>query len=111
MQELSEEWQVSRTYIYQQKDQVLDYIRTLDGAAEGCPCVSLDDRFVKWAVISLSLECHAPESGIQQFFRSVLGMKAQTMRYSRGTAPFLPGSTWAPLIYTFLKNLETGQLT
>ena len=82
VQELSEEWQVSRTYIYQQKDQVLDYIRTLDGAAEGCPCVSLDDRFVKRAVISLALECHAPESGIQQFFGSVLGMHISIGRIS-----------------------------
>ena len=45
MQELSEEWQVSRTYIYQQKDQVLDYIRTLDGAAEGTADIPMRRRW------------------------------------------------------------------
>lgn len=67
VQELSEEWQVSRTYIYQQKDQVLDYIRLLDGAAEGCPCVSLDDRLVKGLSSALHWNAMRRKAGYSSF--------------------------------------------
>ena len=45
--EISKEAQVSRTYIYQQKAGVENYMETLDKAGEPVPSINVDKGFIK----------------------------------------------------------------
>ena len=72
--EISKEAQISRTYIYQQKASVQNYIETLDKAGEAVHSVNIDKSFIQRMVLSLSLDCHASTEGIQRTFASVFGM-------------------------------------
>ena len=63
--EISKEAQISRTYIYQQKVSVQNYIETLDKAAEPVLSKNIDKGFIKRMVLSLFLDCHASTEGIR----------------------------------------------
>ena len=56
---------VSRQWVYQQKDSVLNYIDSLDCPKEPIPSINIDERFIKRMVLSLSLGCHASIDGIR----------------------------------------------
>ena len=62
--EISKEAQVSRTYIYQQKASVQNYMETLDKTEEPVLSINIDKGFIKRMVLSLSLDCHASTEGI-----------------------------------------------
>ena len=72
--EISKETQVSRTYIYQQKAGVQNYIETLDKTEEPVLSINIDKGFIKRMVLSLSLDCHASTEGIQRTFASAFGL-------------------------------------
>ena len=72
--EVSKEAQVSRTYIYQQKASVQNYIETLDKAQKPVSSINIDKGFIERLALSLSLDCHASIEGIQRTFASVLGL-------------------------------------
>ena len=72
--EISKEAQVSRTYIYQQKANVQNYIETLDKIGEPVLSINIDKGFIKRMVLSLSLDCHASTEGIQRTFASAFGL-------------------------------------
>ena len=72
--EISKEAQVSRTYIYQQKASVQNYIETLDKTREPVLSINIDKGFIKRMVLSLSLDCHASTEGIQRTFASAFGL-------------------------------------
>lgn len=65
---------VSREWVYQQKDSVLNYIDSLDCQKEPVPSINIDERFMERMVLSLSLDCHASIDGIRRTFSSVLGV-------------------------------------
>lgn len=72
--EIANELQISREWVYQQKDSVLDHISSLDNDKEPVPSIIMDAHFVKRMVLSLSLDCHASADGIIRTFDSVLGL-------------------------------------
>ena len=71
--EISSASQLSREYIYQQKNMVQDFIRSLDETSHDSCLVAVDERLVKRMVLSLSLDCHASAEGIQRTMQAVLG--------------------------------------
>ena len=79
---ISEDTCVSREWVYQQKDFVLDYIHSLDYQKEPVPSINIDERFIERMVLSLSLDCHASINGIQRTFSSVLGTGISAGRIS-----------------------------
>lgn len=80
--EISKEEQVSRTYIYQQKANVQNYIETLDKTEEPVLSINIDKGFIKRMVLSLSLDCHASTEGIQRTFASAFGLHLSYGRIS-----------------------------
>ena len=79
---ISEDACVSREWVYQQKDSVLDYIHSLDCQKEPVLSINIDERFIERMVLSLSLDCHASINGIQRTFASVLGTGISAGRIS-----------------------------
>lgn len=72
--EISKESHISRTYIYQQKASVQNYMETLDKTNESLLSINIDEAFINRMVLSLSLDCHASTEGIQRNFESVFGL-------------------------------------
>lgn len=72
--DISKETQISRTYIYQQKANVQNYMETLDKAQNNVLSINIDKNFIERMVLSLSLDCHASTEGIQRNFASVFGL-------------------------------------
>lgn len=71
--EISSASQISREYIYQQKDMVLDFIHSLDNTSYDSCLIAVDDRLITRLVLSLSLDCHASIEGIQRSAQAILG--------------------------------------
>lgn len=72
--DISKETQISRTYIYQQKATVQNYMESLDKAEDHVFSINIDKGFIERMVLSLSLDCHASTEGIQRNFASVFGL-------------------------------------
>lgn len=72
--EIAQEFQASREWVYQQKERVQNHIDSIDNGPGPVPSISLDGRFEKRMILSLSLDCHASAEGIQRTFSSVFGM-------------------------------------
>jgi hypothetical protein len=64
---------MSREYVYQQKEQVIRYADSLDKTEPESPIIRLDKRTIERIILSLTLDCQAPQSGIQRFFDEVCG--------------------------------------
>lgn len=80
--EISRDSQVSREWVYQQKNGVLDYIQSLDNE-NGCfPSIVMDKRFIERLVLSLSLDCSASIDGIRRTFSSVFGLQISSGKIS-----------------------------
>lgn len=73
VKEISEEIGMSREYVYQQKKKVIQYAETLNKAEPEVPILRLDEGGIKRTILSLTLDCHAPQNGIQSFFETVCG--------------------------------------
>ena len=71
--DISSSSHVSREYIYQQKDMVLEFIHSLDNTSLDSCLIAVDDRLIKRLVLSLSLDCHASIEGIQRSAQALLG--------------------------------------
>ncbi len=80
--EIASESQVSREWMYQQKDCVPGHISSLDNDKESAPSIVMDISFVKRMVLSLSLDCHASADGISRTFDSVLGLHISARKIS-----------------------------
>lgn len=80
--DISKETQVSRTYIYQQKAGVQNYMETLDRAENPVLSINIDKRFIERMVLSLSLDCSASIDGIRRTFSSVLGLQISSGKIS-----------------------------
>lgn len=72
--DISKENQISRTYIYQLKANVQNYMESLDKAENHVLSINIDKGFIERMVLSLSLDCHASAEGIQRNFASVFGL-------------------------------------
>lgn len=72
--DISKETQISRTYTYQQKASVQNYMESLDKAENHVLSINIDKGFIERMVLSLSLDCHASAEGIQRNFASVFGL-------------------------------------
>lgn len=72
--DISKETQISRTYIYQQKANVQNYMESLDKAEDHVLSIKIDKSFVERMVLSLSLDCHASIEGIRRNLASVFGL-------------------------------------
>ena len=78
VKEISEEINMSREYVYRQKLRVEQYAETLDNSEPEEPTISLDKRTKERIILSLTLDCQSPQSGIQRFFETVLGISVST---------------------------------
>ena len=72
--ELHEQIGMSRSYIYQQKKQVMEYAASLDDPRKSGKIIELDKSLIKKAVVSLMLDCGSSTEGVQRFFEAVFGM-------------------------------------
>ena len=73
VKEISEEIGMSREYVYQQKEKVIQYAESLDNAEPEVLTLRLDKRNIERMILSLTLDCQSPQSGIQNFFETVCG--------------------------------------
>lgn len=73
VKEIVEEIGMSRQYVYQQKGQVIQYAKSLDNAEPEVPMLRLDKQTMERMILSLTLDCQSPQSGIQRFFETVCG--------------------------------------
>jgi hypothetical protein len=78
VKQVAEEVGMSRWYVYQQKDKVIQYAESLDDAEPEAFILRLDNRTIKRMILSLSLDCQSPQTGIQSFFETVCGMHIST---------------------------------
>ena len=77
VKEISDEIGMSREYVYQQKEKVIQYAETLDNAEEEVLTLRLDKRNIERMILSLTLDCQSPQSGIQSFFE-IIGKPVST---------------------------------
>ena len=63
---------MSRSYVYEQKGNVQNHIKTLTEQHESVQMIELTPEFKKRLIISAALDCGAPMSGIQRVFETVL---------------------------------------
>ena len=73
--DISKESQISRTYIYQLKTNVYNYMESLDNTEDHAPSIKIDKGFIERMVLSLSLDCHASTEGIRRNLASVFGLR------------------------------------
>lgn len=69
--EISEESGMSREYVYQQKKKVIKYAEKQDEEELEEAVLKLDKKHIERMILSLSLDCQSPASGIQRFFETV----------------------------------------
>ncbi len=74
VRELSKESGVSRTWIYQQKEDVTQYASMLDEQEEAHRSIQVTEQFIERLALSLALDCRGPLEGIERTFRSVIGV-------------------------------------
>jgi len=74
VRELCEESGVSRTWVYQQKEDVTQYASALDEQEEVHRSIQVTEQFIERLVLSLALDCRGPLEGIRRTFRSVIGV-------------------------------------
>ena len=70
--ELSNTSGISRGYIYRQKDKVIEYANKLDNSEIEVPTLKLDKQTIDRMILSLTLDCQSPNSGIVRFFETVV---------------------------------------
>lgn len=63
---------MSREYVYQQKAKVIAYARELDNNEGEVPILKLDKQTIDRMILSLTLDCQSPNSGIVRFFKTVI---------------------------------------
>lgn len=80
--EISKDSQISREWVYHQKNCVLDYIQSLDSESGCLPSIIMDTNFIERMVLSLSLDCSASIDGIRRTFSSVLGLQISSGKIS-----------------------------
>jgi len=78
VREISEEIGMSREYVYQQKEKVIQYAGSLDSVEPETLTLRLDKHKIERIILSLTLDCQSPQSGIQRFFENVLGEPIST---------------------------------
>jgi Mg2+ and Co2+ transporter CorA len=78
VKEISEEIGMSREYVYQQKEKIIQYAELLDDAEPEVLTLRLDKRNIERMILSLTFDCQSPQSGIQSFFETVCGKQIST---------------------------------
>ena len=73
---------MSRSYVYEQKAEVLKYVEELDTSVPESPVLLLDDNTIEKMVLTLTMECQSPSSGIQNFFETICGINVSAGRIS-----------------------------
>lgn len=71
--DLAKEAQLSRTSVYAAKNEVVQFVQSLDEHSKDSQTVEITEEFMVRMVLSLSLDCHATLEGIQRFAESVFG--------------------------------------
>ena len=64
---------MSRSYVYEQKEKVKNYIETIPEQHESVQVIEMTADFRKRLILSMALDCGSPMSGIQRVFETVLG--------------------------------------
>jgi len=62
---------MSRSYVYEQKDNVTNHIKTLT-EQQNFPMIKVTPEFKKRLIVSMALDCGSSMSGIQRVFETVL---------------------------------------
>ena len=68
VKKIAEEIGMSREYVYQQKGKVIQYAKSLDNSEPEVLTLRLDKKTIERMILSLTLDCQSPQSGIQNFF-------------------------------------------
>lgn len=80
--ELTDEIDMSRSYIYEQKAKVQDYINALDEEKPKGKMLEVTKEFIKQSVISLMLNCRASIEGAQRHIEDIYGVRVSAGRIS-----------------------------
>ena len=73
---------MSRSYVYEQKTEVIKHADELDATASKAPILELTKETIEKIVIILTMECQSPNSGIQSFFETICGINVSAGRIS-----------------------------
>ena len=82
--EISKEAGISREYVYQQKAKIHQYAEGLDNIESDVPVLKLDEKTIDRIILSLTLDCQSPNSGIVRFFETVIGEVTVSAGYISG---------------------------
>ena len=73
---------MSRSYVYAQRTEVLKHAEGLDTSEPKSPVLELNDSTIEKIVLTLTMECQSPSSGIQSFFEAICGINVSAGRIS-----------------------------
>jgi len=82
--ELSNASGMSRGYIYRLRDEVSEYANSLDNAEVETPTLKLNKQTIDRMILSLTLDCQSPNSGIVRFFETVIREVSVSAGYISG---------------------------
>ena len=82
--EIADDFKISREYVYQQKAKVSQYIAGLDSVEPEAPMLKLDKNTINRIILSLTLDCQSPNSGIVRFFEVAIGKVNVSAGYISG---------------------------
>lgn len=81
--ELSEETQISREWIYQQKRRIEEEAQSQDTREPGIMRIEVTERWLRRLVLSLALDCRGSAEGIQRTCSEVIGVHLSIGKISR----------------------------
>jgi len=80
--EIAAESGMSRSYVYEQKAEVIKHAADLNTAATKSPTLELSKETIEKIVLILTMECQSPSCGIQNFFEIICGINVSAGRIS-----------------------------
>ncbi len=81
--ELSEETQISREWIYEQKRRIEKEAQMLDTRESGITKIEVTETWLRRLVLSLALDCRGSVEGIQRTYSEVIGVHLSIGKISR----------------------------
>ncbi len=81
--ELSEERQISREWIYEQKRRIEEEAKRLDTQESGVARIEVTETWLRRLEVSLALDCHGSAEGIQRTCSEVIGVHLSIGKISR----------------------------
>jgi hypothetical protein len=73
---------MSRSYVYKQKTNVAKIANELSNPVADSPILILDKATIERIILTLTLDCQSPNSGVQRFFEVICGINMSAGRIS-----------------------------